>query len=102
MKEVYHGWLIELSSEMEGYSFQCWLPGNRLAVSDRHIYPTLAAARDAAQKRADREAVHWALKHCYANYIQGSLSAEEYATLEDLILSVVTPEHGSLDLSYHS
>jgi hypothetical protein len=90
-KERYNGWLIEFSSDEVGYSFQCWLPGDRLAVSDRRTYPTLEAARSSARKRADTEAVKWAIKHCYSTYIQGDLSPDEYTTLEDLILSVLTP-----------
>jgi hypothetical protein len=94
-KEIYHGWHIELVSEATGYSFQCWLPSDRLAVSDRKTYPTLESARNAAQKRADLEAVKWALKHCYSNYVQGSLNSDEYSTLEDLIMGVLTPSKES-------
>ena len=91
-KELYHGWHIELLPEATGYSFQCWLPNDRLAVSDRSLYPTLESARSAAQTRADLEAVRWALKHCHANYIQGGLNCDEYLTLEKLIMGVLTPE----------
>jgi hypothetical protein len=41
-QEKYHGWLIEILKDSDGYLFHCWLPGDRLAVSDRQIYPTLA------------------------------------------------------------
>ncbi|MGV0024812.1 hypothetical protein [Phormidesmis priestleyi] len=90
-KELYNGWLIEFISEPAGYSYQCWLPGDRVAVSDRKLYVTLESVRNAARKRADLEAVKWALKHCYTSYIQGSLSADEYSTLESLITGVLTP-----------
>ena len=98
-KEQYHGWLIELSSDEAGYSYQCWLPGDRLAVSDRMLYSDLEQARSAAQKRADAEAVRWAIKHCYSTYIQGALSSDEYSTLEDLILGVLTPANRGHALS---
>lgn len=98
-KELYHGWLIELVPDSAGYLFQCWLPSNRIAVSDRKCYPTLESARAAAQTRADLEAVKWALKHCYTNYIQGSLSSDEYSTLEGLITGVLTPGYANRLLS---
>lgn len=91
LQELYHGWLIELLQQPQGVSFQCWLPGKRLAVSDRNLYPSLESAREAAHGRADLESVRWAIQHCYANYIQGALTPEEYTTLEDLILDVVRP-----------
>jgi hypothetical protein len=90
-KEFYNGWLVEFISEPAGYSYQCWLPGDRVAVSDRNLYVTLESVRNAAHKRADLESVKWALKHCYTNYIQGNLSADEYTTLEGLITGVLTP-----------
>ena len=94
-KELYHGWHVELVPEATGYSFQCWLPSDRLAVSDRHTYSTLESARFAAQTRADLEGVRWTIKHCYANYIQGNLNSEEYSTLEGLIVGVLTREKTS-------
>ncbi len=89
-QELYHGWLIELDEQPEGFSYQCWLPGNRLAVSDRISYATLESARTAAHDRANLESVKWALQHCYANYIEGSLSSEEFTTLETLIMGALT------------
>jgi hypothetical protein len=77
--------------EAEGYIFNCWLPGNRLAVSDRQNYPTIFSARIAAKHRADTESVKWALKHCYSTYIQGSLNSEEFSTLEGLISEALSP-----------
>lgn len=84
-EEKYHGWLIEILTDAEGYIFNCWLPGCRLAVSDRQNYPTLFSARMAAKRRADRESVKWALQHCYQTYCQGNLNSEEFQTLEELI-----------------
>ena len=90
-KELYNGWLIEFIAEPTGFAFQCWLPENRISVGDRKVYPTLESARIAAQTRADLEAVKWALKHCYATYIEGNLSPDEYFTLEHLIMDVLAP-----------
>lgn len=84
-QERYYGWLIEILADSDGYLFNCWLPGNRLAVSDRQKYPTLSSARTAAERRANLESVKWAIQHCYATYVQGSLSSEEFLTLEELI-----------------
>ncbi|MBW4539079.1 MAG: hypothetical protein KME43_08005 [Myxacorys chilensis ATA2-1-KO14] len=88
MNEVYHGWLIELVAESNGFSFQCWLPGNRLAVSDRQVYPTLDAARSAAQTRADVESAKWSLNHWYATYIERKFG-DEPLSLEHLILETL-------------
>lgn len=90
-KELYNGWLIEFAPESTGYSFQCWLPGDRVAVSDRKLYSTLESVRAAAQKRADLEAVKWALKRCYTNYIQSHPDTDEHSTLESLIVGMLTP-----------
>jgi hypothetical protein len=91
VQELYHGWLIELQQQPQGFSFQCWLPGKRLAVSDRNFYPTSDLAIAAAHQRADVESARWAIEHCYTNYLAGNLSPDEYTTLEDLILESVLP-----------
>jgi hypothetical protein len=90
-QELYHGWWIELSDQPEGFSYQCWLPGHRLAVSDRKVYPSLASAQIAAHDRADLESVKWALRHCYASYVEGSLTMDEFETLESLIMDAIAP-----------
>lgn len=88
MKEFYHGWLIEFATESNGFSFQCWLPGNRLAVSDRLVYPALEVARIAAQTRADTESAKWSLQHWYATYIERKFG-DEGLSLEHLILETL-------------
>jgi hypothetical protein len=88
-QELYHGWWIELSDQPEGFSYQCWLPGHRLAVSDRKHYSSLEAAQIAAHHRADLESVKWAIQHCYASYVEGSLTISEFETLERLILGAM-------------
>jgi hypothetical protein len=70
MRKIYHGWLIELTDELTGYSFQCLDPRKDIAISDRQVYPTLWQALQAAQKRADLEAVSLALVS-FLNEISG-------------------------------
>jgi hypothetical protein len=85
----YHGWLIEIVAEGQGYLFRCWLPDKMAGVSDHEIYPTTEIAMSAAQNRADLEAAHLALNHCYSELQRGNLHAEEYSTLAELVLEVI-------------
>lgn len=76
IQEAYHGWLIELIPEQTGYSFQCWLTEERIAISDRKTYATSEQALVVAKMRADLEAVSWAMLrflnevygHCYISF----------------------------------
>ena len=57
----YHGWQIELSAEMQGYSFQCWRVDGREGISNRLVYATSEQALAAARHRADLESACLAL-----------------------------------------
>jgi hypothetical protein len=61
MREYYHGWLIELVQQGDGYLFQCWTAQGRIRLSDRTLYFTLEQALVAARMKADLESVSWAL-----------------------------------------
>ncbi|NDJ18332.1 hypothetical protein [Myxacorys almedinensis] len=89
MNELYHGWQIEVATESDGFSFQCWLPGNRLAVSDRKIYASIELARLAAQTRADTESAKWSLRRWYATCIEKRLHVDEVLSLEYLIVETL-------------
>lgn len=61
MREYYHGWLIELVQQRNGYFFQCWTAQGRIGLSDRTLYSTPEQAFVAARTKADLESVSWAL-----------------------------------------
>ncbi len=97
-KEPYHGWLIEVIPEPAGYSFRCWLPEEKIAVSDRKIYSTSALALRVAKVRADLEAVRWALTHFLNEvYQECRLSPDEHVALASSVLEFVT----SVSQKYH-
>jgi len=89
-KEAYHGWLIELIPEQTGYSFRCWLPEKKIAVSDRKTYATSEQALAVAKVRADLEAVSWAmlrfLNEVYGHYY---ISFKEHGSLASSISEFV-------------
>lgn len=91
-KELYHGWLIEVVLEPEGYSFQCWLPGEMMAVGDRQIYATVEEATLAARVRADLESLRWSLNRFLAEMHQlNRLSFnEQYALSNSITVFVKT------------
>lgn len=92
-KEFYHGWLIELIPTLDGYSFQCWLPEEMVAVSDRQTYSTLEQALTVAKMRADSEAVCWVLaERLYEYYEQKMLSLEEYASMLESVVRFVSSD----------
>ncbi|HEY9633222.1 MAG TPA: hypothetical protein V6D14_07440 [Coleofasciculaceae cyanobacterium] len=89
--EPYHGWFIELIPQPTGYSFRCWLPEQRIALSDRKTYPTLDQALRVAKVRADLEAVSWALLR-FLNEVYGHyyLTPDEHVSLSRSILEFVS------------
>jgi hypothetical protein len=88
--EAYHGWSIELIPVPTGYSFRCWIPEQRVAISDRKTYPTLDHALRVAKLRADLEAVHWALlRFLNEVYQQCNLTPEEHVALGSSVLEFV-------------
>jgi hypothetical protein len=88
--EPYHGWLIELIPERTGYSFQCWFPQEKIAVSDRKTYPTLEQALRVAKVRADMEAVYLTLLHFLNEvYQRCNLSPDEHVALASSVLEFV-------------
>ncbi|MCA1994578.1 MAG: hypothetical protein LDL41_21420 [Coleofasciculus sp. S288] len=90
MTEPYHGWLIELIPEPTGYLFRCWLPEQRIAISDRKTYPTLAQALRVAKVRADLEAAYLALLHFLNEVYQTcNLSPDEHVALASSVLEFV-------------
>lgn len=89
-KQIYHGWVITLSPESTGYSFQCCLSEKNIALSDGKIYPTSQQALRSAWLRADLEAV----KLCLSAFLHGRLqrlllSNAELTALENSITQVV-------------
>lgn len=89
-KEQYHGWLIELVSHQDGYSFHCWTAQERVGISDRQIYSTLDQALTIAKKRADLESVRWALTRFLDDAcLRYKLNLEELIALEASILEFV-------------
>lgn len=89
-KELYHGWLIEVVLEQEGYAFQCWLPGEMMAVGDRQIYATIEGAKLAAKVRADLESLRWSLNRFLAEMNQQSkLNFSEQHALSNSITAFV-------------
>lgn len=100
MRKIYHGWLIELTDELTGYSFQCLDPQKDMAISDRQIYPTLWQALQAAQKRADLETVSLALVS-FLNEISGRcyyLGSDDRVALThsiaEFVRSAINTSHG--------
>lgn len=88
--EPYHGWFIELIPQPTGYSFRCWLPEQRIALSDRKTYPTSDQALKVAKLRADLEAVHWSLlRFLNEIYQRCNLSPEEHVALSSSVLEFV-------------
>jgi hypothetical protein len=88
--EPYHGWSIELIQQPAGYSFRCWFPEQRIALSDRKTYPTSEQALKVAQLRADLETVHWSLLRLLNEvYHQCNLSPEEHIALSSSVLEFV-------------
>lgn len=83
---------IEIISETGGYSFRCWYQQLSESMTDYRVYSSIAAAQVAAHSFAGWETVRDAIRHCYSSYRLGSLSQEEYVTLEHLILSVLNLE----------
>jgi hypothetical protein len=90
VKEQYHGWLIELVWHHGGYSFHCWTAQERVGISDRQIYSTPDQALAIAKKRADLEAVRWALTRFLDDAcLRYKLSLEELIALESSLLEFV-------------
>jgi hypothetical protein len=76
--------------EPTGFSFRCWLPEERTAISDRKIYSSLEQALKVAKVRADLEVVNWALlRFLNEVYQQCNLSPEEHVALGSSILEFV-------------
>ncbi|MGI0491456.1 hypothetical protein ACN4EG_06565 [Alkalinema pantanalense CENA528] len=98
VRDTYCGWLIEVSSTSEGYSFQCTSSNNE-EWHDREFYQSGSSARAAARRFVQAAVVRTALRHCYSSYCVGGLSPEEYVTLEDLILSALNLDTLSLECS---
>jgi hypothetical protein len=90
IKEQYHGWLIELVSHPNGYSFQCWTAQERVGISDRQVYATFDQALNIAKKRADLESVRWALTRFLDDAcLRYKLTVEELIALEASVLGFV-------------
>jgi hypothetical protein len=90
VKELYHGWLIELIPEPTGYSFRCWLPGEEKALCDRKTYSTREQALRIAKVRADLEAAYLALfRFLNEMYQKSHLSPDEHLALASSILEFV-------------
>ncbi len=90
VKELYHGWLIELIPEPSGYSFRCWFPGEEKALCDRKIYSTNTQALRVAKVRADLEVAYLALlRFLNEIYQQSHISPDEHLALASSVLEFV-------------
>ncbi|MBD2314159.1 hypothetical protein H6G20_21040 [Desertifilum sp. FACHB-1129] len=69
VEEFYHGWVIQVTQQPDGYIFQCWMSEKRTSVTDTQSYPTIDRAFRAGQLRADLESVRLSLR----NFIRGKL-----------------------------
>ena len=90
VKQLYHGWLIELIPEPADYSFRCWFPGEETALCDRKTYSTRDQALRVAKVRADLEAAYLALLRFFNEMYQKShLTADEHLALASSVLELV-------------
>ncbi|RUR72357.1 DUF1830 domain-containing protein [Chlorogloeopsis fritschii PCC 9212] len=90
LKQIYYGWLIELTPLPTGYLFNCWMPGEKTGFSDRQIYPTFVQALMAGKRRADLETVSLSLIHFLnQSYKLCNLSLPEYQALEKSVFDFV-------------
>ncbi|MBD2016556.1 hypothetical protein H6F96_21610 [Microcoleus sp. FACHB-53] len=90
VKQLYHGWLIELIPEPAGYSFRCWFPGKKTALCDRQTYSTRAQALRVAKVRADLEAAYLALiRFLHEIYQKSHLTSDEHLALATSVLEFV-------------
>lgn len=90
VKQLYHGWLIELIPETVGYSFRCWFPGEETALCDRKTYSTRDQALRVAKVRADLEAAYLVLLRFFNEMYQKShLTADEHLALASSVLEFV-------------
>jgi hypothetical protein len=88
MQQLYHGWLIQLTSESTGYSFQCCFPDGQITIDDGRTYSTPQQALTVARNRADLETAGLALirffneiyGHCYY------LTSDDHIALTSSIL----------------
>ncbi|MBD1912835.1 MULTISPECIES: hypothetical protein [unclassified Leptolyngbya] len=89
-KEFYNGWLIQISREQLGYSYQCSAPEQQTMRADMCRYATVDAALHAAKLRADLEGVRLSL----TTFLHGKLQLlllcpEERSLLEDSIAQFI-------------
>ncbi|MBF2047954.1 MAG: DUF1830 domain-containing protein [Elainella sp. C42_A2020_010] len=90
VKEQYHGWVIELVSHPNGYSFHCWTAQERIGITDRQLYSSLDQALTIAKKRADLETMRWALTRFLDDAcLHYKLNLDEMIALEASILEFV-------------
>lgn len=90
VKQLYHGWLIELIPEPVGYSFRCWFPGEETALCDRKTYSTRGQALRVARVRADLEAAYLAwLRFLNEMYQKSHLTPNEHLALASSVLEFV-------------
>jgi hypothetical protein len=90
VKQLYHGWLIELIPEPAGYSFRCWFPGKKTALCDRQTYSTRTQALRVAKVRADLEAAYLALiRFLHEIYQKSHLTSDEHLALATSVLEFV-------------
>jgi hypothetical protein len=90
VKQLYHGWLIELIPEPAGYSFRCWFPGKKTALCDRQTYSTRVQALRVAKVRADLEAAYLALiRFLHEIYQKSHLTSDEHLALATSVLEFV-------------
>lgn len=94
-EEFYHGWTIQAAQGQAGYTFQCWMAGKQVGVTDAQYYSTFERALSAGRLRADLESVRLAL----TTFLHGKLqllllNANEREALENSIAHYInTAKH---------
>lgn len=81
--EPYHGWIIEITQDALGYTFQCLQLEQQISVTNDQHYLTVEQALSGGQLRADLESVRLSL----TTFLQGKfqlllLNSHERSALE--------------------
>jgi Domain of unknown function (DUF1830) len=91
LRQLYHGWLIQLMPKSRGYSFKCWIRGEKISFSDGKTYPTFVQALATARNQADLQGASLAIVSCLHEFYQSDqLSADEYGNMASSIVDFVT------------